>query len=374
MKIRLFGQRNILGMGVHFSAFASGLKSMRAIGTIVEEFDILNPDAVQSARASSRKDDVNIWFFGHELMTSFSGRNVAWAIFETDVLPLNYVRSFAGADAVWVPSAWARDVLIGNGLPASMVDIVPEGVNGSDYHPFLRERRTNPTGVFNFLAVGKYEARKGYEALLEGFGKAFRGDPTVRLIIKGDYFLKHGQKKIALETLVNSSGLRNVLLVWGSWNSDMLFGLYNKADCFVFPSRAEGWGLPLIEAIACGLPIVATYYSGHTEYLSKIRGNFREIDYTLEAVRDQEFLGYWKNMPPGREPKWAEPSADSIAYQMQRVREGYQDEQQRALQNSARIRSEFDWQTMVDLAMDALSRRRLLELKMVFPGAPFNEL
>ena len=41
-------------------------------------------------------------------------------------------------------------------------------------------------------------------------------------------------------------GLSNVQMLWGEFNPDMLFALYNHADAFVFPSRAEGWGLPQI--------------------------------------------------------------------------------------------------------------------------------
>ena len=374
MRIRLFGQRNILGMGVHFSAFATGLRSMRILGTVVEEFDALDTAALAKAHSTSKSSDINIWFFPLPAMSAFAGTRIIWAIFEADVLPDKFIRELSSAHAVWVPSEWGRRVLIDNGLPAGLVDVIPEGVSASAFHPFIRTDVSTAAANFYFLAVGKYEQRKGYEALLEGFRQAFGANPAVRLMIKGDFFLKRDEKKIALEKLVSSMGISNVHLLWGSWSPELVFGLYNKADCFVFPSRAEGWGLPLIEAIASGLPVISTYYSGHTEYLSQIRGGFREIDFDLTPITDPEFLGYWGGQPEGRVPSWAAPSAESVAYHMTRVVENRVAERGRAFENSLKIRSQFDWQVMLDRALASLIRRGLMHPQVGFNGAPFNDI
>lgn len=374
MRIRLYGQRNVLGGGIHFSAFATGLRSMNVVGSVVEEVDALNPVALANARTTSRTTDINIWFIPIPAMHAFAGATIIWAIFESDVLPSKFIRDLASAHVIWVPSAWGRDVLVRNGLLPQQIDVVPEGVSASTYHPFLRGDRSARDDIFYFLALGKYEQRKGYESLLAGFKQAFEGNPAVRLIIKGDFFLKSEEKRVALQRLVSATGVRNVSLLWGNWSSELIFGLYNKADCFVFPSRAEGWGLPLIEAIASGLPVISTYYSGHTEYLSRIRGRFREIDFQLEPIADREYLQYWDDMPPGRPPHWAAPSAESVAYHMTRVLENRSEERSAALQNSLEIRTSFNWQGMLDKALHCLVRRGLVKLHVEFTGAPFNDL
>jgi glycosyltransferase involved in cell wall biosynthesis len=57
-----------------------------------------------------------------------------------------------------------------------------------------------------------------------------------------------------------------------------LADLYRACDVFVLPTRAEGWGLPLIEAVAAGLPIITTMHSGHTEFLQHVTDSVLPVD------------------------------------------------------------------------------------------------
>ena len=103
-------------------------------------------------------------------------------------------------------------------------------------------------------------------------------------------------------------GLRNVVPISGALSTSDMALLYNNYDALIFPSRAEGWGLPLIEAIACGLPVISTYYSGHAEYLSAIDGQFVRLDHQLQPINCPEFLQHWK-----AGGQWAVASPDEIA-------------------------------------------------------------
>jgi glycosyltransferase involved in cell wall biosynthesis len=101
---------------------------------------------------------------------------------------------------------------------------------------------------------------------------------------------------------------------------DVLAGIYRSCDCFVFPSKAEGWGLPLIEALACGIPVITTFYSGHTEFLECCKDYIADVNFHLEEIKAEDFLrwGYKFNGDPG---KWAIPNIDTISNKMKTVYE-----------------------------------------------------
>ena len=174
MKIRLIGLRNILGVGVHFSNFADALRRIHGIGNCVEEVDCTNESAMLTAAADSKPNDVNICFVSIDLQPFFRGTNIQWIVFESTRVPEIVMNTLVKADLVWVPSAWGRNTLIANGIDPQRCDIVPEGVDGDQYHPYLNEKQNT---VIRFLSVGKFEERKSYKEILLAWASVFaQGD------------------------------------------------------------------------------------------------------------------------------------------------------------------------------------------------------
>ena len=94
----------------------------------------------------------------------------------------------------------------------------------------------------------------------------------------------------------------------GEIAAEQLPELYRAADAFVLPSRGEGWGRPHVEAMAMGLPLIATNWSGPTAYLSEEVGY--PLQFTLVAVPERMGL-------PGH--RWAEPSLPHLRQLMRHV-------------------------------------------------------
>ena len=310
---------------------------------------------------SSRADDLNIWFWAHHGLAKIRGLNVVWTIFESTRLPAPYIDFLIENSALlWVPSKWGRDVLLAHGVPADRVDVVPEGVCSRNFHPYLRKPRRECPKPFKFMTIGKFEERKGLRQLIEGFGQTFSERRDVELYIKADYFLDHERKRTGLEALVKTTGLQNIRLVFGAMSTADMLALYSVADAFVFPSRAEGWGLPLIEALACGVPAISTFYSGHTEYLSSIREEILVIDHSLEPITDPDFVRWWPSSDSDH-GLWARPEPASIASSMLKMIENYPDMISQALRASNVIRERFDWSRSVARAFQSLHSRGLLK-------------
>lgn len=360
MKIRLFGQRNILGAGTHFANFSDALKRIKSFEGEIEEFNLLDAAQVRTAIDTSNGADINIWLWQDDRITQFRGVNVVWAIFEFDELPGPYIAFLRNnAQVVWTPSRWGKEVLIANGVIGEAVDVVPEGVAAETFHPHLRARIDKSGQPFRYLILGKYEKRKSYGETLDAFEAAFGSSNSVELVVKGDYFLRHEEKKQALSELVASRNLANVKLLWGNWSPENLLGLYSACDAFVFPSKGEAWGLPLLEAAACGMPVISTFYSGQTEYLEHIGSSRLDVEFTLEEVDDAEMHRVWRSTT-GDLGRWARPSVDSIAHCMRMVKESYPRYLSAARRNSLTLREGFGWSAAADKALFALHDRGLL--------------
>lgn len=356
MKINVIGQRNILGFGTHYAGLCDQLNRFSFLATVAVEYDITNPQSVENLVRNSAHNDINIWFLGfmEPKAIKTKGRNVVWAIFENDKLTPVYMNWLNRADLVWAPSAWARNILLAHGLPATKVTVVPEGVDAELYHPHCRPwNETKSPTKFRFLMLGKFEERKGYTQLLDAFVKAFGKTPKVELLIKGDYYIDQQRKGEMLLDFVKSYNAPNIRLLTGAASQEDLFVIYNMADAFVFPSRAEGWGLPLIEAMATGLPAIATNYSGQTEFLSHLEGLFMPVRHNLVPVQDPEIHRFVMDHD-GDWGRWAEADVDDLADKMQEMVKNYLQWRQNALKASTILRSRFTWANAAHIALESL--------------------
>jgi glycosyltransferase involved in cell wall biosynthesis len=363
MKIRLFGQRGILGGGVHYSNFSDALKKIHYIGDLVENIDVRNPTEFGQGVQTSQDNDVNIWFWQHPEIQHFKGVNVVWAIFESDKLPnylIEYYQKYA--KLLWVPSQWGKEVLINNGIAEAMIDVVPEGVDANQYHPYLRGSIDKKGEPFRFLSIGKFEERKGYRELLEAFKLAFDNSPEVELVIKADYFLDPENKKQQCVNLINEVGLTNVKLIWGELTTVQLFELYNFADVYVTATRAEGWGLPIIEAAATGLPIIAPFYSGHTEFLKHLESSVLKVEHQLVEIDDFEFKKFW----PTEDQvfgKWAFTDIQKLAQKLKFISINAEEFSKDSILNASLIDKNFDWKNSVLIGLRSLLNNNILILR-----------
>ena len=114
-------------------------------------------------------------------------------------------------------------------------------------------RHRYETGDAYVLAVGNLQPRKNLSGLVRAFGRVRERFPKVRLVIAGQARWQTSQ----LLALVDSMGLTSHVVFCGYVPQDDLPGLYSCASAFVFPSTYEGFGLPILEAMACGTPVIA---------------------------------------------------------------------------------------------------------------------
>jgi len=354
MKIRIIGQKNDSGIGSHYGGFTDALLRMAGVNSLVELVDHTDHNAVNAAVLASRSNDINISFVCANINGFFKGHNINWCVFESTRIP-DPIFSIMRLHNLWIPSEWGRKIAVEQGINANQITVVHEGVNANLYHPYL----IPPSQKFRFLLIGKYEQRKSIDESIEAFAMTYGNNPDVELVIKSDYFRNQVEKKQALEYKIASMKVNNIHLVWGLQSETELANLYRSANVFLFPTKAEGWGLPLIEAAATGLPLVTTFHSGQTEFLQDIRSSCVLLDYTLSPIDCPETKEFYPS-PDGNHGKWAVTTVEEIARGIKLAYANYDSLRTQAIKNSEVIRSKYSWANIAMSALNVLKQKGLV--------------
>jgi len=357
MKIRLIGQRNQYGIGVHYSNFADALGRLSYLGNLVEEINCDNHDEVWAGVERSRPEDINISFVSMPIQDHYQGTNIQWVVFESTRVPPTVMSTMLTADQVWVPSAWGRNILVENGIDPDRCHVVPEGVDSGQYHPYV-PRVESP--ILSYLITGKYELRKSIIETIYAWIQEFGNDPDVELVVKSNYFTNQEAKYNELSTWIESTGIRNVRVLWGASSTSAIVDLYQQAHVFVLPTKGEGWGLPLIEAAAVGLPIITVMHSAHTEFLQHIQSSVIPVEFDMAPIACEEYKFCYPT-EDGDWGMWAQPRIDSIRSALRHARDNYVTLQSRAFANSSIIRDAFSWERSADCVAKLLHSQGLIK-------------
>ncbi|HEY1713727.1 MAG TPA: glycosyltransferase, partial [Solirubrobacteraceae bacterium] len=167
----------------------------------------------------------------------------------------------SNVDELWVPSEFVRRMYVDAGVDAERVVTIPNGVDLEVFHPDGMERELPDADEgTRFLFVGGLIARKGVDVLFNAWRRAFAGRDDVTLVLKdfgaNDIYRNAGREPI-LEHAA-SGALPRIVLIDEDLSTDEVAALYRACDVLVHPYRGEGFAMPVLEAMACGLPVIVT--------------------------------------------------------------------------------------------------------------------
>jgi glycosyltransferase involved in cell wall biosynthesis len=165
-------------------------------------------------------------------------------------------------DELWVPSEYVRNMYLTSGLSAERVHVIPNGVDLELFSPSPTSDRGAPAAreSTRFLFVGGITWRKGPDVLVTAWDAAFADRADVTLVIKATLAGgAYGGPNEALRTrAAQTDSLPRVELIEDDLDSAELAELYRSCDVFVLPYRGEGFAMPVLEAMASGLPVIVT--------------------------------------------------------------------------------------------------------------------
>ena len=318
MKINLTAPINSLGYGV---AAYNILCALHDDGHEVSLWPIGHPeelpraDVLQTTIMNARQSlplgspSVKIWH-QHELQQHVGkGLHVGFPIFELETFTDIEKNSLSYCDVLFVCSEWAKEIIHKNNINIP-THVVPLGVDANIFEPSSISREN--TVFFN---CGKWEKRKGHDVILECFNAAFSSKDNVELWMMCENPFPQGKGE-EWEKMYKTCKLSDkVTLISRQKTQKNVYNIMRQADCGVFPSRAEGWNLELLEMMACGKHVIATNYSGHTEFCNSENSSLIEVN-NLEVAHD----GAWF-FGQGR---WAEISTsqkDQIIHSLRLIHE-----------------------------------------------------
>ena len=214
-------------------------------------------------------------------------KNGAWVLiqpWEFGALPVEWIQSLARVDEVWVPSEFVRQCYIESGVDERKVKVVPNGIDPQRFRPQAKPRFLATQKKFKFLFVGGTIHRKGPDLLLKAFLDNFTAADDVCLVVKdfGGQSVYAGQTFGAqIRSAQARSNAPEILYLTDDIPAEEMAGLYTACDCLVHPYRGEGFGLPVLEAMACGLPVVVTAGGSTDDFATD------EMAYRIPAQRKE---------------------------------------------------------------------------------------
>jgi len=164
------------------------------------------------------------------------------------------VRDIERADIILCPSKFVYDSMLSNGIPKEKCRINYFGVNTNIFKP-----REKTPEVIRFVCVGSICLRKGHQYLFIAFEKLKKKYPAIELYCLG---------AVLSDFALQWQKWKSLVTFHGSLNHNELASLYQDTTAFVLASVEEGFARAIIEAMAAGLPILATYESGATTLVS----------------------------------------------------------------------------------------------------------
>ena len=277
----------------------------------------------------------------------FYGRcRVGRTAFGTDRIPDGWAERCNTLDELWLPSEFHRETFATSGVERTKIRVVAQAVDTEVFRPGRTPRRLPglPVRSFYFSAVADEMLASGTDILIDAFVEEFAPDEDVCLVIHcppsrcGDSYIDFEAEIISLVETKLGKCLDNVpviALLVGFLSEEDRAGLFAASHAFVQPARADATGRHCLEALSSQLPVIATGWGPHTDFLNE-RNSFPVATRRLVAAQPDEnelFFGH----------RWAEPDVDHLRHRMREVFRDSNEAARRAERGRRDAIDRFDW-------------------------------
>lgn len=289
------------------------------------------------------------------------GRFVVYTMYESTEIPDEWASTLDLADLILVPTQFCKKAF--EKRTKKPVEVVPLGFD-PDLHPYID--RPSPE-VFTFLHYNALNPRKGWDAVLKAYYQEFRENEGARLIMKTIFC----SKDALANPIIGEHTRSDIEWVQKVMDRDEQANLLASANCFVFPSRGEGWGYPPIEAVSTGLPAIVTKAHSHLDSWNEayigVDTTSKPSEYVPKKIFDIQ-TGKLVDNPEGwrNTGDWAEPDIASLRKAMRYAFENWQEIKERGKKGREYLVNNLSFKQTNKILGDTL--RRFLKGSMSTPS------
>lgn len=294
--------------------------------------------------------------------------HIGRVFWETNRLPLDFAQNVQLMDEIWTGSQYNADAIRNAGV-TKPIYIIPEAIdvkidtnNPTDNRPFLVSNKDD----YKFYSIFEWTERKNPGALLEAFWLEFADTPGVSLTIKTyidnfqpgkkdeiNRYIKKIKKRLDLKKYPPVYLYRQLL------DRRQMYRFHRTFDCYVSPHRGEGWGIPQMEAMLMGNPVISTNCGGIHEYAQHKKSAYL-LPYQLTQVENTR-NNHWYTP----DQKWATVNVNDLRAGLRWVYENRDRAKAMGKCGQDVVKAKFALEVVGKQMLD-----RLLEIRKTFePGA-----
>lgn len=272
--------------------------------------------------------------------------------YESSHMPAVWKRFYHLVDFVLPSSKYVADMFIRNGCPAEKVKVVPHGIDPNVFNVNVTPAQIPTEKKFKFLCVAAPHYRKQLPELLDLFCQTFTAKDDVCLVLKTTLFDNSAEMKpfevdlkpklLSLQNKYGSS-MPEVCIIKG--RVDNMAGLYKACDAFVLMTASEGWGMPFLESIACGTPVIAPRFGGQLDFLNDSNSILTACG-TRRALPVEQYWGVTPGATTGS------PDPVDFAVKMRQVFENYDQTVGHMTPAMLDTAANFTWKIAMDKIFD----------------------
>jgi glycosyltransferase involved in cell wall biosynthesis len=306
------------------------------------DYDPLEKDLIDKPRAKE------LWLKGNKQPKDFIIRN----LYPPRVRDVNGAHNFSYffwedslihkevADAfnkylsgILAPSTYVKEVLRNSGVRVP-IEVVGVGVDETQFSGNVPPYKIKTNKTFKFLYISSGFPRKGVDVLLKAYFEEFSAQDDCCLVVKTVPNIHNIVTKQIRNQIKRYPTHPEVIHIHEDIDQSEIAGLYKIGDCFVAPTRAEGFGLPIAEAMLNRIPVIATNYSGHKDFCTE--ENAILIGYRLKPSKSHLKVS---------NAVWAEPDIDELKQKMRYVYENTGSKQLLTMAEKAysAIKENYSW-------------------------------
>lgn len=272
-------------------------------------------------------------------------------------------KRFYGLVDFYFPSSnFSAEVFYINGVPKEKIFVIPHGIDTRVFNPEVPKIKLKTKKRYKFVSVVAPHFRKNIPLLLEAYCRAFTNEDDVCLVLKtkvykhsdGQYDMQKNPKGRKAFEIVLGDVFRELAKKYGkrmpeiellSGHVENVASIYNACDCHITTTGSEGFGMPLLESMACELLSIAPNYSGQLDFMNE--DNSLLIDYKMRYAKP--FEQYWTFNPKS---KIGEAKLDHTVEMMRRAYNEHDELMKKFRPNMRKTVEWFSWERAAQMIID----------------------